>query len=148
VEARITAGSVEVFHRGKRVVASHVRSASRHRPSTAIEHMPSAHRRYRDWTPDRIRREAVAIGDDTATLVGLILRSRPHPVHGFRSCIGILGPLRSGAGRRRLRAGTGARHALLHIGRRHPEEPAGPDRQHSRGTQPAAENIRVPGYYH
>jgi len=61
VEARITAGTVELFHRGKRV-ASHLRSATRH-PSTLAEHMPSAHRRYRDWTHDRIQREAAAIGD-------------------------------------------------------------------------------------
>jgi transposase len=48
VEVRLTTGTVEVFHRGKRV-ASHVRGAARHRPRTVIEHMPSAHRRYRDW---------------------------------------------------------------------------------------------------
>jgi len=90
VEARITAGTVELFHRGKRV-ASHVRSADRQRPSTVAEHMPSAHRRYREWTHERIRREAAAVGDDTATLADLILRSRPHPEQGFRSCIGILG---------------------------------------------------------
>ena len=53
--------------------------------------MPSSHRRYRDWTHERIRREAAAIGDDTAALVDVILRSRPHPEQGFRSCIGILG---------------------------------------------------------
>jgi transposase len=41
VEVRLTTGTVEVFHRGKRV-ASHVRGAARHRPSTVIEHMPSA----------------------------------------------------------------------------------------------------------
>jgi len=40
VEARITAGTVELFHRGKRV-ASHVRSADRQRPSTVAEHMPT-----------------------------------------------------------------------------------------------------------
>ncbi len=42
VEARITAGTIEVFHHGKRV-ASHVRSAARH-PGTVIEHMPSLSR--------------------------------------------------------------------------------------------------------
>ena len=31
------------------------------------------------------------MGDDTAALVEIILRSRPHPEQGFRSCIGILG---------------------------------------------------------
>jgi transposase len=53
--------------------------------------MPSSHRRYRDWTHERIQREAASIGDDTAALVEIILRSRPHPEQGFRSCIGILG---------------------------------------------------------
>jgi len=47
VEARITAATVEIFHRGKRV-ASHRRSLSPHRPTTVPEHMPSAHRRYHD----------------------------------------------------------------------------------------------------
>jgi transposase len=53
--------------------------------------MPSSHRRYRDWTHERIRREAAAVGDNTAILADVILRSRPHPEQGFRSCIGILG---------------------------------------------------------
>ena len=90
MEARITAKTVEIFHRGK-LVAAHLRSLRPHRPTTVPEHMPSSHRRYRDWTHERILREAAAIGDDTAALVELILRSRPHPEQGFRSCIGILG---------------------------------------------------------
>ena len=89
VEARITAATVEIFHRGKRVT-SHRRSLRPHRPSTVPEHMPSAHRRYRDWTHERIRHEAQAIGPDAAVLVDVILRSRPHPEQGFRSCVGIL----------------------------------------------------------
>jgi transposase len=63
--------------------------------------MPSSHRRYRDWTRERIQREAAAIGDDTAALVEIALRSRPHPEQGFRSCIGILG-LRKRYGMERL----------------------------------------------
>src|SRR4051794_19947530 len=83
------AKTVELFHRGK-LVASHLRSLRRHRPSTVPDHMPSSHRRYRDWTHERIQRQAAAIGDDTGALVDIILRSRPHPEQGFRSCIGIL----------------------------------------------------------
>ena len=45
VEARITAATVEIFHRGKRV-ASHRRSGRPHRPTTVAEHMPGSHRRY------------------------------------------------------------------------------------------------------
>src|SRR5436190_1117334 len=89
VEARITAATIEIFHRGKRV-ASHCRSLRPHRPTTIPEHMPSAHRRYRDWTHERIRHEAQAVGPDAAVLVDVILRSRPHPEQGFRSCVGIL----------------------------------------------------------
>ena len=90
VEARITTATVEIFHRGKRV-ASHLRSTRPYRPTTGPEHMPSSHRRYRDWTHERIRREAARIGADAATLIDLILRSRPHPEQGFRSAIGIIG---------------------------------------------------------
>ena len=52
--------------------------------------MPSAHRRYADWTIERIRADAAAIGSSTAKLVALILESRPHPEQGYRACIGIL----------------------------------------------------------
>src|SRR5258706_10803312 len=89
VEARITAATIEIFHRGKRV-ASHRRSLRPHRPTTVAEHMPSAHRRYRDWTHECIRHEAQAVGPDAAVLIDVILRSRPHPEQGFRSCVGIL----------------------------------------------------------
>jgi transposase len=90
VEARITQRTVEIFLRGKRV-ASHVRSLLPHRPTTVAEHMPSSHRRYRDWTHERIRCEAAKVGPDAATLIDVIVRSRPHPEQGFRSAIGILG---------------------------------------------------------
>ena len=53
--------------------------------------MPSSHRRYRDWTHERIRRDAASIGPDADALIDVILRSRPHPEQGFRSAIGILG---------------------------------------------------------
>ncbi len=104
--------------------------------------MPSSHRRYRDWTHERIHREAAAVGDNTAILVEVILRSRPHPEQGFRSCIGILGlvqTLRRRTARRRLRPGAGARHPLLQLGRRDPEECARKQdgsRTGDRSTQP------------
>jgi transposase len=90
VDARITQRVVEIFLRGKRVT-SHLRSTLPHRPTTVAEHMPSSHRRYRDWTHERIRREAAKVGPDADTLIEVILRSRPHPEQGFRSAIGILG---------------------------------------------------------
>ena len=127
VEARITAKTVEIFHRGK-LVATHLRSLRPYRPTTVADHMPSSHRRYRDWTHERILREAAAIGDDTAALVEIILRSRPHPEQGFRSCIGILRlvqALRRRAAGCRLRTGARPGHPLVQLGRRDPEECSG-----------------------
>ena len=150
VEARITTKTVEIFHRG-RLVATHLRSLRRHRPSTVPEHMPSSHRRYRDWTHERIRREAAAIGDDTAVLMDLILRSRPHPEQGFRSCIGIL-RLEKRHGAERLDAACAR---ALALGTRSYTSVAAilnnrQDRKQTAADVPSLfhENIRGPGYYH
>jgi hypothetical protein len=52
--------------------------------------MPSSHRRYADWTIDRIMREAGEIGSNAAALVEIILREKRHPEQGFRACRGIV----------------------------------------------------------
>ena len=87
--ARITERTVEIFHKGKRV-AAHMRGSGNRRHTTIAEHMPSAHRRYAGWTPARIRSRATAVGANTEILVDVIMRNRPRPEQGFRSCIGIL----------------------------------------------------------
>ena len=89
LDARITAHTVELFRKGERV-AVHLRGAGRGRHTTLAEHMPSSHRRYAEWTIERIGREAAAIGPSTAKLAELILESRPHPEQGYRACLGIL----------------------------------------------------------
>src|SRR3954451_6991624 len=89
VEARLTARTVELFHKGERV-AAHLRGIGRGRHTTVPEHMPSAHRRHAEWTVERIGRTAAGIGPSTAELTALILESRPHPEQGFRACLGIL----------------------------------------------------------
>ena len=45
--------------------------------------------------------EAQAVGPDAAVLIDVILRSRPHPEQGFRSCVGILRLVRRADYRRR-----------------------------------------------
>jgi transposase len=150
VEARITAKTVEIFHHGK-LGATHLRSLRPHRPTTVADHMPSSHRRYRDWTHERILREAAAIGDDTAALVEIILRSRPHPEQGFRSCIGILGLAKrydaeqlDAACARALALGTRSYASVATILK---------NRQDNKPTDPQQpsllhENIRGSDYYH
>jgi transposase len=150
VEARITAKTVEIFHRDK-LVATHLRSLRPHHPTTLAEHMPSSHRRYRDWTHERILREAATIGDDTAALVEIILRSRPHPEQGFRSCIGILGLAKrydaerlDAACARALALGTRSYSSVATILKN------AQDRKAADPEQPSLlhENIRGSGYHH
>ena len=89
VETRLTVRTVEVFHRGQRV-AAHQRRYGGPRHGTLPDHMPSAHRRYAAWNPERFRRQARAIGPNTEALVLAVLTQRPHPEQGFRTCLGIL----------------------------------------------------------
>jgi len=89
VDTRATARTIEVFHRGKRV-AAHARRYGGPRHGTQPEHMPSAHRRYAEWTPERLQRQACGIGPNTEALIIAVLARRPHPEQGFRTCLGVL----------------------------------------------------------
>jgi transposase len=89
LDIRVTAGIVEVLHKGRRV-ASHPRSAKRGSFTTVPAHMPEAHRRHATWTPGRIVAWAERTGPATGMLVAAIMASRPHPEQGFRSCLGIM----------------------------------------------------------
>ncbi len=113
IEARLTPRTVEVFLKGERI-AAHMRGSGDGKHTTVAEHMPSSHRRYQDWTVDRIRREALAIGPSTALLCQMILEHRPHPEQGFRSCLGIV-RLAKPFGAARLEA---ACERALHVGAR------------------------------
>jgi transposase len=89
IDARVTATTVELLFKGKRV-ASHPRSDVPGRHTTLAAHMPDSHKRYLEWTPSRIIRWAEKVGPSTAALVTEIMERRPHPEQGFRSCLGII----------------------------------------------------------
>src|SRR6516162_10936185 len=61
VEVRLTPQTIEIFLKGERI-AAHRRGSSNHGHTTLAEHVPSSHRRYADWTIERIRRTAASIG--------------------------------------------------------------------------------------
>ena len=93
--ARLTASTVEIFRAGKRV-ACHQRAAPGDTGATTLnEHRPASHRRHAETTPDQLRERAARIGPATAILIDVILRDRPHPEQGFRSCLGTLRLARS-----------------------------------------------------
>ena len=89
VDTRATARTIEVFHHGRRV-AAHARRYGGARHGTDPDHMPSAHRRYAEWSPERFARQARDFGPHTEALILAVLSRRPHPEQGFRTCIGIL----------------------------------------------------------
>jgi transposase len=89
VDVRVSALTVEIYHRGQRV-AAHLRSPARGQHTTDPAHMPKAHLAHREWSPSRLIAWARTVGPQTAALVEAILASRPHPEQGYRSCLGIL----------------------------------------------------------
>ena len=113
LEVRLTARTVEVFRKGERI-AAHIRNSGNRRHTTIPEHMPSSHRHFADWSIERIRREASAIGRSTGALCELILEERRHPEQGFRACLGIIRLVKS-FGRERVEA---ACQRALEIGAR------------------------------
>src|SRR5271169_653885 len=89
VDIRLTAATVEIFHRGLRV-ASHARSFVADHASTIAEHRPKAHQQYLEWTPSRLLSWADSAGPNTAQLFRQILATKPHPEMGYRSCLGLV----------------------------------------------------------
>jgi transposase len=89
IDVRLTAETVEVFHKSRRI-ASHRRSSVKGHHSTTTQHMPKPHQHYAQWTPERLIRWAAKNGEATQELIATILASRPHPQQGFRPCLGIM----------------------------------------------------------
>lgn len=91
---RITARTVEVFHKGQRV-AAHARTSGNHQHSTVREHMPANHRFRSDMSPGVIRVQAARIGAHVEIFVDVLMRQRRHPEQAYRACLGVLKLARS-----------------------------------------------------
>jgi transposase len=89
IDVRATTTIVEAFHKGRRV-ASHRRALRPNGFTTERSHRPTSHQRYAEWSPSRLIRWAETIGPDTGAVIAEILRRKPHPEQGFRSCLGII----------------------------------------------------------
>jgi len=153
VDTRATQRTIEVFHRGKRV-AAHPRRYGGPRHGTQSEHMPSAHRRYAEWTPERLQRDARGIGPATEALIIAVMARRPHPEQGFRTCLGILRLFR-GLDAARVEAVS---HRAVEIGAlsygsvasilKHRLDRTAASAGSAEGAPLLHDNIRGSGYYH
>lgn len=151
LEVRSTAATVEFFRQGKRV-AARVRSYLPGKFATLEEHRPKSRQRYLQWTPSRLVDWAAKSGPHCAQVVEQILKDKPHPEMGFRSCLGII-HLGKGVGAQRLEAacaralrfGTCSYRSIKSILEngldRQPAQPELPL------ASPAHENVRGQAYY-
>ena len=153
VDVRITARTIEVFHRGRRVAAHHAAMAGRG-TAPMPDHMPSAHRRYAEWTPERFRRWRASSGRTPKGSIIAVLANRPHPEQGFRTCLGVLRLFRGlDAARAEAVAARAVEIGALVL-QEHRLDPR--QQARSRSVPPAAEgtpvidhpNVRGPGYFH
>ena len=80
---------VEIFYKNRRI-AFHKRNRSPNGYSTIKEHMPSAHRLYGDWNPQRFITWSQNIGKYTEDVIRTVLKSRQHPEQSYKTCLGIL----------------------------------------------------------
>ncbi|MDE2973484.1 MAG: IS21 family transposase [Gemmatimonadota bacterium] len=151
VDVRITAHTIEIFHRHRRV-AAHLRIHARGAFSTEWSHMPAAHREHAGWTPSKLIAWGGRNGPHTAAFVEQLLARRPHPEQGYRSCLGLKDLLRNYGGERleaacsrALRIGALTYRSVKSILATGLDR-AG-DEQHELSLPGRHDNIRGPGYY-
>jgi transposase len=154
LDARLSATTVELFHRGVRV-ASHLRSKRIGGFTTCPEHMPRSHREYAKWTPERLREWASSVGPATEGVISAILAARRHPQQGFRSALGVLrlGKLYGNARldavcRRALKLHIISFKSIESMLKNNLDRVALAEQNDSRQLPLLHENIRGPEYYH
>ena len=115
--------------------------------------MPSAHRRYAEWSAERFARHARDIGPDTEALILAVLARRLHPEQGFRTCLGVLRLFRGldaarveAISRRAIEVGVLTYASVASILKHRLDQSAPP--QATDGAPLLHENIRGSGYFH
>jgi transposase len=151
LDLRATAMTIEILQRGHRIT-SHQRSSVKNGHTTKPEHMPSHHRAYAKWTPERVADWAKTVGPKTSELAEEIMRHRRHPEQGFRACLGLI---KLGerydlerverACARALKHGAISYQSVVSILAHKLDQV---EDEPSQAALPLHANIRGPGYYH
>lgn len=89
LEAHTTGELVTLFHQGKQV-SVHSRSCREGGHSTHDAHMPTAHQKHQQWSPQRFETWARDIGESTEILVIQFLQTKKHPEQSYKVCLGLL----------------------------------------------------------
>ena len=154
LDVRITATTLEAFHKGERV-AAHVRSYARGLSTTLKEHMPPEHRFYAEWSPARFIQWAGKVGAATAEVVSRMLSAHTYPEQAYRGCLGIMRLGRQydqnrveAAAKRALKFNTCSYRSMrsILVSGLDTQLPLETDEQ--RKSLPPHENVRGPEFYH
>jgi len=153
LDARVTARTVEVFHRGRRV-ASHARSHVLFKYSTNPGHLPPNHLAWLQADPGEIQQWAKTVGPYTEAMVNRILQSNFYPEQCWRSARGLkrigmkYGPERTEeACRRALKFGARSYKPVERMLKNDLDQRPLPDEEQPAGAVIEHENIRGPKYY-
>ncbi len=154
VDIRYNRHTVEIFRKAKRV-ASHRRSFQRGAHTTVTEHMPKAHQRAGNITPQRLIDWAKDIGPETEAWVQIVLKRRPHPEQGFRTCLGALKLAKrygndrlNAACKRALRVNAFSYRSLDSMLKHQLDQQPLPEETQTAIALPDHPNVRGPDYFH
>lgn len=154
LEAHTTGQLVTIYHQGKQV-AVHPRSTRVGGHTTNEDHMPIAHKKQQQWSPQRFENWAKEIGDSTEKLVIEFLQAKKHPEQSYRACLGLLSlakkytPKRlEAACQRGLWMGAIRLKQISNILEKGLDKQALPEVQLDLLSEITHKNIRGNGYYH
>lgn len=90
VDVRMTRQMIEVLCQDKRI-AAHRRSYKKGGFTTDSAHMPKSHQKHTGWSPARLISWAEGdVGEYAGKVVNQIMKDKPHPEMGYRSCLGLM----------------------------------------------------------
>ena len=89
VEVRATRDVITVFFKAKQI-ARHTRSRREWGYTTDSNHMPKAHQKHAQWSPDRLLNWAKDLGPNVVLMTQVMLDKKAHPEQAYRACLGLL----------------------------------------------------------
>ena len=89
LDVRLLKQTIEVYQ-GRNRIAVHPRSPKPFTFTTDIKHLPQRHQKYAWWTLENIMKRSRDIGSSTEKLVDKIIKTKIHPLQGYRPAQGIL----------------------------------------------------------
>ena len=151
VEARITDTTIEISIAARALPAMRSLPCGTGTPRSRAH--ADAHRRYAEWTPARLMREAEKIGPATLALFEAIMRAKPHPEQGSAPASAFCGSPRDMASSGSMPPAGAATTSALAATAPSPRSTSMASTAYREGQPPEGPpirhgNIRGRGYYH